>query len=105
MKQNRARRYLYSDVRRRTEETLTLIGRENGQSKSILLRKDFKAVNEFFLSTEIRLKSFNESSFQRGEMKRRVTSEKYRESIVIVLKGAQLIIEEVLPITESRETE
>ena len=50
--------------------------------------KDFKAVNEFLLSTENKLKSFIESSFQKGEMKRRATSGKYRESIVIVLKGA-----------------
>ena len=31
--------------------------------------KDFKAANEIFLSTEIRLKSSNESSFQSGELK------------------------------------
>ena len=58
--------------------------------------KDFKAVSEFFLSTEIRLKSSNESSFQSGEMKRRATSGKYTESIVVAMKGAQLIIQEVL---------
>ena len=40
------------------------------QSKSSVLMKDFKAVNEFFLSTEIRLKSSNENSFQSREMKR-----------------------------------
>ena len=58
--------------------------------------KDFKTVNEFFLSTEIRLKSSNESSYQSGKMKRRATSGKYRKSIVIVMKGAQSIIQEVL---------
>ena len=35
--------------------------------------------------------SFNESSFQGGEMKRRATSEKNRESIIRIVKGAQLI--------------
>ena len=79
---------------------LNLIGLENGQSKSSALMKDFKAVNKFFLSTEIRLKSYNESSFQSGEMKRRATSGKHRESIDIVMKCAHLIIQEVL--TNSR---
>ena len=46
---------------------LILIGQENGQSKFRALTNDFKAVNEFFLLTEIWLKSFNKSSFQNGE--------------------------------------
>ena len=41
-----------------------MIGRENGQSKSSALMKKLEAVNKFFLLTKIRLKSFNESSFQ-----------------------------------------
>ena len=57
-----------------SEETLNFIGRENSQSKSSSLIKDFEPVNEFFLSTEIRLKNFNESSFiYSGETKRRTT--------------------------------
>ena len=64
--------------------------------------KNFKAVNEFFLSTEIRLKSSNESSLQSKEMERRATTEKYGEFIVIVMKRAQLIIQEML--TNSRVT-
>ena len=59
-----------------------MIGHGNGQSKWNALMKDFKTVNKFFLSTEIRLRSFNESSIQCGEIKYRVTSGKYRESIV-----------------------
>ena len=57
--------------------------------------KDLKAINEFFMSTEIRLKSCNESIFQSGEVKRRATHGRYRESIV-VLKDAQLIMQEML---------
>ena len=33
----------------RVIKTLNLIGRENGQSKSIALMKDFKAVNKFLV--------------------------------------------------------
>ena len=53
---------------------------------------NFKAVKEFFLSTRIWLKNSNENRFQNGEMKKKVTNGKYREFIVIVLKGTQLII-------------
>ena len=75
------------------KKTRNLIGRNIGQSKSALM-KYFKDVNEFPLSTKIRLKCFNKSIFQSGEMKKRATNGKYRESIVIVLKGTQLIIQE-----------
>ena len=75
---------------------LYLIERENGQSKSGLLIKGFKAVNELFLSTKIRLNSCNESSFQRGKIKTRATSGEYSKSIVIVMKDVQLIIQGVL---------
>ena len=53
--------------------------------------KNFEAVKEFFLSKEIRLKSFNESSFQGGKMKRRATraSRKFK---IIKMKGVQSII-------------
>ena len=45
------------------KKTLNLNERENGQSKSSALIKNFKAVNQFFLSIEIRLKSSYESGF------------------------------------------
>ena len=80
-----------------SKETLNLIGRENGQSKSSALIKGLTAVNKFYLSTEIRLIHSNESSLiQSGDMKRRATSEKHRKTVVNILKGAQLIIQEVL---------
>ena len=43
------------------EKMLDLIGRENGQSRSSALINDTKTVNELFLSTKMRLKSFNEN--------------------------------------------
>ena len=78
------------------KKTLNLIGQKIGQSKSSALMKYFKNVNEFLLSTEIRLKCFNKSIFQRGKIEKRATDGKYRESIVIELKGTQLFIQEVL---------
>ena len=49
--------------------------------------KNYEIVNGFFSSTKIRLKGFIKSGFEGG-----ATSGKYRKSIIIVLKGTQLII-------------
>ena len=54
--------------------------------------KDFKPVKEYFLSTEIRLKSFNEISFQDGKTKSRAIS--CRKSII--MNSTQLICQEML---------
>ena len=53
-----------------------LIGQEISQINSSMLMKQFKAENEFFLSTDIRLKSSDKSSFQGGKMKKKKLKEK-----------------------------
>ena len=64
------------------------------QSKPSVLRKKFETENEFSSSTQIRLKRLNESSFQGAKITRKAISGKYTESVIIVLKGARLIIQE-----------
>ena len=59
------------------------------------LTNNFEAVNEFFLSTEIRFKRLiKNSSFQDRKINRRVTSGKNRElfCIVLALKDALYLI-------------
>ena len=64
---------------------------KNGLSKSSLLMKNLGTVIEFYLSTKIKLKSFNEKSFQCRKTKKRESSGKHTKSMIMIWKGAQLI--------------